>query len=54
MGMTIENVIPGMLYKTSDISKAEKFRSDLASAINSDDIVFEMSGPMVNSILMEA
>lgn len=52
MGMTIENVIPGMLYKTNNPGKAELFRNDLAKAINSDNIVFEMSGPMVNSILM--
>jgi hypothetical protein len=53
MGMTIENVLPGMLYKTSNISMAEGIRTRIAEIINSDDITFEMSGPMVNTILLE-
>lgn len=53
MGMTIENVVPGMVYKTNDIAKAEQIRTAIGLAVNSDNIQFDMSGPMVNTIIIE-
>lgn len=53
MGMTIENVVPGLVYKTNDIGKAEQIRTAIGLAVNSDNIQFDMSGPMVNAINIE-
>lgn len=52
-GMTIENVIPGLLYKTNDVGKAEAVRTYIAETLDTDDILFKMSGPMVESILIQ-
>lgn len=49
MYMTIDNNIPGMLYRTGDLTKPEKVRLELKNAANSD-VSFSMSGPMVNYI----
>lgn len=47
--MTIENVIPGLLYKTSNVLKAEEIRAALRTTVDTD-IEFKMSGPMVQAI----
>lgn len=49
MYMTIENNIPGLLYKTGKLSKPEQLRqkfSDVAKC----DVSYSMQGPMVNII----
>jgi hypothetical protein len=53
MIMNIENVLPGILYKTNDINKAEAFREYLRGLLETD-IIFDMSGPMVDSILINS
>lgn len=47
--MTIENNIPGLLYKTKDQTKIEALRQSLAAATETE-VSFKMSGPMVQQM----